>query len=68
MLWLSFEDDRALTMREESTDGQERWIALGMDAFGRVLVVVYTWRRDRVRIISARPATPAERAAYAEGV
>ncbi|MEO8596261.1 MAG: BrnT family toxin [Candidatus Solibacter sp.] len=60
------EDDRALTMSEESMDGEERWIALGTDAFGRVLVVVYTWRHDRVRMISARPATPAERVAYGE--
>ena len=55
-------------MTEESTDGEERWIALGTDALGRVLGVVYTWRHDRVRMISARPATPAERAVYAEGI
>jgi len=27
-----------------------------MDAFGRVLVVVYTWREENIRIISARKA------------
>jgi uncharacterized DUF497 family protein len=62
------EDQRALTMSEMSEDGEERWIALGADALGRILVVVYTWRKDRVRIISARPATPGERSAYAEGL
>src|SRR5256884_776090 len=33
---------------------EERWITLGMDALGRVLVVIYTWRGERVRLISAR--------------
>ncbi len=27
-----------------------------MDAFGRILVVVYTWREENIRIISARKA------------
>jgi len=37
---------------------------LGMDATGRILVVVYTWREERVRIIPARQATPKERDKY----
>jgi hypothetical protein len=35
-----------------------------MDALGNVLVVVYTWRDDRPRLISARQATPQEREQY----
>ena len=62
------EDERALTVAEIAADGEERWIALGADALGRILVVVYTWRKERVRIISAHPATPGERSAYAEGL
>jgi uncharacterized DUF497 family protein len=31
-----------------------------MDAFGRSLVVVYTWRGDNIRIISARKAVVSE--------
>ena len=62
------EDDNALTTAEHASNGEERWITLGVDAFGRVLVVVYTWRKSRVRIISARPATPGERGRYAEGL
>lgn len=38
----------------------------GMDCLGRVLVVVYTWRGDTIRVISARPATPRERQQYEE--
>jgi uncharacterized DUF497 family protein len=62
------EDDNALTTSEHASDGEERWITLGVDALGRILVVVYTWRKTRVRIISARPATPGERDRYAEGL
>ncbi len=40
------------------------WDPEGMDAFGRVLVVVYTWRGDNVRLISARKATEKERKQY----
>jgi hypothetical protein len=35
-----------------------------MDALGRVLVVLYPWRGDRPRLISARQATPQERREY----
>jgi len=58
-----FSDDRALTMEDPQPD-EERSITLGMDAQGDILVVVYTWREDRIRIISARKATPAERRQY----
>lgn len=56
-------DDNALTMRDERSD-EERFVTIGMDALGRLLVVVFTWRGDRVRIISARKATPREARRY----
>ena len=62
------EDNNALSITEESADGEERWITLGADVLGRILVVVYTWRSNRVRLISARPAMPSERRHYAEGL
>ena len=61
------EDDAALTIRDPFSEQEQRWITLGMDAFGRLLVVVYTWRGDRIRLISARLATPRERRQYEEG-
>ncbi len=64
---LVLEDDRALTTIEHAADGEERWITLGVDAFGRILVVVYTLRRSRVRLISARAATSGERDRYKGG-
>lgn len=60
------EDDMALTVRDASIQREERWITAGLDGFGRVLVVVYTWRSDRIRLISARPATAHERRQYEE--
>jgi len=60
-----FEDDRALTVEDEITAVDEaRMLTLGRDALGRVLVVAYTWRGERVRLISARPATVSERVQY----
>ena len=61
------EDEAALTIRDPFSEQEQRWITLGMDALGRLLVVVYTWRGDRIRLISARPATPRERRQYEEG-
>jgi uncharacterized protein len=55
------EDETALTMSGPFPEDEERWITLGQDAFGRVLVVVYTWRGERLRLIPARGATPRER-------
>ncbi len=42
---------------------EERYRTIGM-VNGRLLFVVYTWREDRVRIISARKATKYERQKY----
>src|ERR1700738_5252153 len=49
------EDDLALTIRDPFSEDEERWVTVGKDALGRVLV--YTWRGENVRMISARIAT-----------
>jgi hypothetical protein len=54
-------DEMAMTMPD---DEGERFVTLGMDALGRLLVVVYEWRDDDVRLISARKASRAERRQY----
>lgn len=58
-----FEDEAMLTMVDEQPR-EERFVALGFSSLGRILVVVYTTRRERIRIISARKATRNERAEY----
>ena len=60
-----FNDEFSITIPDiEHSDDEERWIDLGMSAFGNLLVVVYTERTPRIRLISARGATGKEREAY----
>lgn len=61
-----FEDELALTTRDPFSEDEERLISLGNSDVGRLLVVVYTWPSDKIRLISARPATPREREQYEE--
>ena len=56
-------DEFALTVPTLHLD-EERFVTVGQDALGRLLVVVYTWRGQRIRIISARRATGRERRQY----
>ena len=62
----SLEDEAALTMRDDFAHDEERWVTIGLDALGRILVVVYTWRGETVRLISARRATAREHLQYEE--
>lgn len=59
-----FKDDYALSLREEFVDGEQRFASIGLDFLARVIVVVYTYRGDDIRVISARLATKRERKAY----
>jgi uncharacterized DUF497 family protein len=61
-----FEDERALTVRDLSFQDEDRWITVGQDVLGRVVVVVYEWRGENLRVISARLATPRELEQYLE--
>ena len=58
-------DPLALTILDDHPE-EERCVTVGEDATGRVLVVVYTWRGTRVRLISARKASKREREQYEE--
>ncbi len=57
-------DPHAFTIDDPDAEGELRLVTLGMDAIGRVLVVVHTLRADRVRLISARKASKGEREQY----
>lgn len=59
-----FEDDLALTRPDLTSRGESRFVTIGVDGLGRHLVVVFTERGRRVRIISARLATRLERKTY----
>jgi uncharacterized protein len=63
-----FGDPMAFTFPDpEHSLGEERWLTFGQSGKLRILVVVYTYRRGKVRLISARPATRNERKIYEEG-
>ncbi len=59
-------DPRALALEDGQSEGEARWILLGISARPRLLTVVYTLRGDeRIRLISARKATRKEAEFYA---
>ena len=60
-----FDDPYAITVTDDESDADEqRFVTMGMGAIGRLLVVVYSWRGDNIRVISARPAESHEREQY----
>jgi uncharacterized DUF497 family protein len=62
-----FADDRAILLPDIAHSGdEERFYLLGLSARLRLLVVIHCYREDAttVRLISARSATPTERAQY----
>lgn len=64
----AFYDQYAISMPDPGASSEERFVLVGMDAIGRVVVVVYTYRDNSIRVISARAATKAERKIYEKGI
>ena len=63
----AFGDPFSLNMPDpDHSEGEQRFIVLGMSDRYRLLVVSYTERPPRTRIISARLATRHERRQYEE--
>ena len=48
----------------EVAGGERREVVIGMTIDWRVLRVVYVFRNDRIRVVSARPVTAQERKSY----
>ena len=61
-------DPLALTMEDDSARGEQRFVSIGMNTFGQVMVVVYTHEGEDIRLISVRHAEPKERRSYEKGV
>jgi len=57
-------DPMALTREDRDAEGEQRFISIGVDATGRLLVVTFSYRGEEIRLISARPATANERECY----
>jgi len=49
---------------EKEGHEDDRFVTVGTDGLGRLLVVAYVWRGERLRVISARKATRRERRQY----
>jgi uncharacterized DUF497 family protein len=63
-----FGDPFAATIADPERSTEERhFVTMGVTPAQRLLVVVHTDRSDRIRIISARTATRAEKKKYEEG-
>ena len=48
----------------DRAEHEERFVLTGLSARGRLLVVVFMERGDRMRLVRARKATPRERRTY----
>ena len=57
-------DPMAFTIADPDSQRELRFVTLGVDALGRVLVVVHTQREQRTRLISARKASRGEADRY----
>jgi uncharacterized protein len=55
-----FDDPEAITIEDPDSEGEQRFLSIGLDILGRIIVVAYTYRVDDVRLISARKATKKE--------
>ena len=55
-----FYDPLAIHNEDPYSEGEERFIGVGMGSAGQILVVVYTFRGDEIRLISVRRATSRE--------
>lgn len=58
------EDPLALTVPDPDSEGESRFITVGIGSAGELLVVVYAERNNEYRIISARRPTRKERTSY----
>ena len=59
-----FFDPFLYPLNVETVAGETREGVVGLTAELWLLQVVYTWREDAIRLVSARPATAQERASY----
>ena len=61
-------DPLALTVEDESAEGELRFVTIGANTFGSLMIVAWTPRGDDERIIPVRKPTRKEKKTYEEGV
>lgn len=57
-------DPYAITLEDSDSEDEQRFISLGMGAKNRILVVVWTLRGERIRLISAWKANQPAKKRY----
>jgi uncharacterized DUF497 family protein len=63
-----FNDDLGILSSDPTHSlGEDRFLLIGVSLERRILIVVHVERSERIRIISARAATPRERRDYEQG-
>jgi uncharacterized DUF497 family protein len=61
----AFNDPSSLTIHDpDHSIDEDRYLLLGVIHSGKIVVVAHLFRRDNIRIISARMATATERRTY----
>jgi uncharacterized DUF497 family protein len=61
-------DPLAITIEDSSALNEQRWVSIGANSLGALMVVVWTERGEEIRLISVRPATAKERKSYEKGI
>ncbi len=61
-------DPLALTVEDDSAQGEQRFVTIGMNVFGTLMVVVHTPRPAGPRMISLRKPDPRERKSYEKSI
>jgi uncharacterized DUF497 family protein len=61
-------DPLALTIEDTAAIGEQRFVTIGTNVFGRLRVVVYAHHSEDERIISVRQPEPKEVREYEKGI
>ncbi len=61
-------DPLALTIIDNVSGSEQRFVTIGVNSFGTLMVIVFAQRDDDERLISVRKATPRERRIYEKGI
>lgn len=61
-------DPLAITVEDVVAEGEKRFVTMGQNLFGGLMVVAYTHRGEKIRLISVRRAEPKERRSYEKGI
>ena len=60
-----FNDPKIATISDpDHSEDEERYVSIGKSVIMRILSVIHTYRKERIRLISARKATKAEKKTY----